>query len=240
MARVVTITPLWITQPWYPVILEMLENSPRLLPATPNLVILPTGQDVFIMKQEVPELVAWPISGNPLHHKEFLQRLKISSCPPGELRPSPTTTPCLPNLWIGVSRGIGILLYWPYRRCNQLLGLLTQGRISVSIPLLLPLSYLSRPCRGTVDGYPVGQHPLVARMLKGAFNERPPLPKYSSFWDVGLVLRYLKELGNNEMLSLRLTSIKSVAISSNQAVAICGPVKTGHPGLLIYSVRGNI
>ena len=27
-----------------------------------------------------------------------------------------------------------------------------------------------------VDGYPVGQHPLVTRMLKGAFNERPPLP----------------------------------------------------------------
>ena len=53
-----------------------------------------------------------------------------------------------------------------------------------------------------VDGYPVGQHPLVTRMLKGAFNERPPLPKYSSFWDVGLVLHYLKKLGNNETLSL--------------------------------------
>ena len=63
-----------------------------------------------------------------------------------------------------------------------------------------------------VDGYPVGQHPLVTRMLKGAFNERPPLPKYSSFWDVGLVLRYLKKLGNNETLSLRLTSIKSATL----------------------------
>ena len=59
-----------------------------------------------------------------------------------------------------------------------------------------------------VDGYPVGQHPLVTRMLKGTFNERPPLPKYSFFWDVGLVLHYLKNLGNNEMLSLRWTTIK--------------------------------
>ena len=37
-----------------------------------------------------------------------------------------------------------------------------------------------------VDGYIVGQHPLVTRMLKGAFNERPPLPRYSTFWDVGI------------------------------------------------------
>jgi len=62
------------------------------------------------MKQQVPELVAWPISGNPLHHEEFLQRLQSSSCPPGEQKPSPTTTPYLPNRWIGVSRWIGILL----------------------------------------------------------------------------------------------------------------------------------
>jgi len=55
-----------------------------------------------------------------------------------------------------------------------------------------------------VDGYPVA---LVTRMLKRAFNERPPLPKYSSFWDVGLVLHYLKNLGNNEMLSLQWTTI---------------------------------
>jgi len=54
-----------------------------------------------------------------------------------------------------------------------------------------------------VDGYPVDQNPLVTRMLKGAFNERLPLLKYSTFWDVGLVLHYLKKLENNETLSLQ-------------------------------------
>ena len=63
-----------------------------------------------------------------------------------------------------------------------------------------------------VDGYTVGQHPLVTRMFKGAFNERPPLPRYSTFWDVGIVLRYLKQLGGNDALSLRLLSIKSVML----------------------------
>ena len=63
-----------------------------------------------------------------------------------------------------------------------------------------------------VDDHPVGQLPLVSRMLKGVFNERPPLPRYSSFWDVGLVLRYLKHLGSNDSLSLHLLTIKSVML----------------------------
>ena len=34
-----------------------------------------------------------------------------------------------------------------------------------------------------VDGELVGQHPLISRVLKGVFNERPPKPKYqSSTW----------------------------------------------------------
>jgi len=45
-------------------------------------------------------------------------------------------------------------------------------------------------------------------MLKGVFNERPPVAKYSAFWDVSVVLRYLKGLGMNDTLSLRLLTIK--------------------------------
>ena len=63
-----------------------------------------------------------------------------------------------------------------------------------------------------VDGYPVGQHPLVTRMLKGTFNERPPLSRYSTFWDVGVVLRHLKQLGENNSMSLRLLSIKTAML----------------------------
>ena len=48
-----------------------------------------------------------------------------------------------------------------------------------------------------VDGYSIGQHPLVTRMLKGVFNEWPP-------GDVGVVLRYLKGFGANDTLLLKL------------------------------------
>ena len=53
-----------------------------------------------------------------------------------------------------------------------------------------------------VDGNSVGSHPAVTQLLKGAFHTRPPLPKYSAFWDVGVVTCYLKSLGNNKDLSL--------------------------------------
>ena len=43
-----------------------------------------------------------------------------------------------------------------------------------------------------VDGELVGQHPLISRLLKGAFNERPPRPKYHSVWDVDLVLNMFR------------------------------------------------
>ena len=59
-----------------------------------------------------------------------------------------------------------------------------------------------------VDGKPVGQHPLVIRLLKGIANERPPQPRYSTTWDVSKVTAYLSSLGHNNMLSLKLLSKK--------------------------------
>ena len=53
-----------------------------------------------------------------------------------------------------------------------------------------------------VDGQPVSQYPLVTRMLQGVYNERHSLARYSTFWDVGVVLRYLRGLGENKVLSL--------------------------------------
>ena len=64
------VTSLWQYQPWFPVILGMVEDYPRQLPQTKDIIQNPTNQE-FIMKQGVPILVTWPISGIPLHHEEF-------------------------------------------------------------------------------------------------------------------------------------------------------------------------
>ena len=63
-----------------------------------------------------------------------------------------------------------------------------------------------------VDGSRIGQHPLVTRFLKGVFNSRPPVPKYSSTWDVDKVLVYIRNLPPNEELSLTLLSHKLVML----------------------------
>jgi len=35
-----------------------------------------------------------------------------------------------------------------------------------------------------VERHPVGQHPLVCRLLQGMFNQRPPAPRYNTVWCV--------------------------------------------------------
>ena len=59
-----------------------------------------------------------------------------------------------------------------------------------------------------IEGLPVGQHPLVTRLMKGAHNSRPPKPRYSVTWDVDIVVRYICSLGDNEGLSLKRLSHK--------------------------------
>ena len=59
-----------------------------------------------------------------------------------------------------------------------------------------------------IEGTPLGKHPLVTRLLKGIYNSRPPQPRYSATWDVDVVIRYLKTMGENDTLSLKQLSQK--------------------------------
>ncbi|KAJ8050270.1 hypothetical protein HOLleu_03405 [Holothuria leucospilota] len=63
-----------------------------------------------------------------------------------------------------------------------------------------------------IDGKPLGQHPLICRLLKGVSIKRPPQAKYSFTWDVQVVLDYIKSLGANSDLSLKLLSKKAVVL----------------------------
>ena len=59
-----------------------------------------------------------------------------------------------------------------------------------------------------IEGYNVGEHPLVVQLLKGIFNSRLPVPRYTSTWDVNIVTSYLEGLGSNAQLSLKQLSKK--------------------------------
>lgn len=53
-----------------------------------------------------------------------------------------------------------------------------------------------------------GDHPLVVRCMKGIFELKPSLPKYTEIWDVCVVLDYLKTFGASSALSLKELTLK--------------------------------
>ena len=64
----------WKTQPWYPLLLDMLTDVSCLLPRREDLVISPSERE-FIMPAGVPQLAAWPLSGKSADREAFQQKL---------------------------------------------------------------------------------------------------------------------------------------------------------------------
>ena len=84
-ATVVLITPLWETQPWFPVITSMLVDLPVLLPNIPDLLTPSPNCDCPVLETQ-PQLVAWKVSGNTSEQKRSQAMLLTSSCLPGEVK----------------------------------------------------------------------------------------------------------------------------------------------------------
>jgi hypothetical protein len=59
-----------------------------------------------------------------------------------------------------------------------------------------------------IDNKPVGQHPLVVRLMKGVSISRPPQPRYQHTWDVSVVTTYLTTIGDNSAITLKQLSQK--------------------------------
>ena len=73
-------------------------------------------------------------------------------------------------------------------------------------------AYRSVSMHTHVDGASVGQHPQVSRLLKGAYRTRPPLPRYSSTWDVSVVLSFLEGYVVHESMQLKLLTLRMVML----------------------------
>ena len=62
----------------------------------------------------------------------------------------------------------------------------------------------------------------------------PPMQRYSHFWDAGLVLHHIKQLGDNNSLSLKWMTIKTAIVQ------ISRPVQIGYKIPDIYIQRGKV
>ena len=63
-----------------------------------------------------------------------------------------------------------------------------------------------------IEGVSIGQHPLVSRLMKGAFQSRPPLPRYSGTWDITKVLAYLDGQTLTSSISLKVLTLRTVML----------------------------
>lgn len=64
-----------------------------------------------------------------------------------------------------------------------------------------------------VDGSDsVGRHPTICRLVKGVFENRPALPRYSDIWDVDSVLHKLSEWAEAETLSFDKLTYRTVML----------------------------
>ena len=53
----------------------------------------------------------------------------------------------------------------------------------------------------TIKGYTkLSEHAFISRYLKGIYNRHPPLPKYTSIWDISLALDYYNSFETNDKL----------------------------------------
>ena len=65
-----------------------------------------------------------------------------------------------------------------------------------------------------VDGFKIGEHPLVVRLIKGVLNQRPPTHKIVQTWRIADVLQTLESWGLPEDLSLQLLTLKTVMLTA--------------------------
>lgn len=84
-----------------------------------------------------------------------------------------------------------------------------------------------------IDGFSVGAHPVIIRYMKGVYNQRPSLPRYTETWDVAIVLTYLQTLSPVKGLSLKLLTLKLVML-----ISIISACRT--QSLHLLDVRGMV
>ena len=66
-----------------------------------------------------------------------------------------------------------------------------------------------------------GEHPLVTRFLKGVFELKPSLPRYSVVWDVGTALKHMQSMAAMKELPLSMLTKKLTTLLALLTAQCC-------------------
>ena len=89
-----------------------------------------------------------------------------------------------------------------------------------------------------INDIPVGQHPLIVRLMKGAFHLRPQSPRYAATWPVHKVVTFLKKLGSSTDLSLKWLSWKLVTLVALALACRCSELQTIEVPRILFNEQG--
>ena len=91
---------------------------------------------------------------------------------------------------------------------------------------------------GAIDGVVIGKHPLVSRLIKGIYNQRPPQPRYSSTWDVKVVLDHIKSWGYTGGLPLKKLNLKLAMLLALANASRCSELHALEIQRMTWSAEG--
>ena len=103
--KVVLVAPVWPTQTWYPVLLDLLMDFPRRLPQREDILLETAEAELPAV---IPHLAVWVISGKSFRQKAFQMELQSSCWPHGGQNPQNHTIACFKSGLAGVRNGIQI------------------------------------------------------------------------------------------------------------------------------------
>ena len=104
----IVIVPQWPTQSWYPFVMQMLIDQPRIFTSAETNLQLPHDPAQVHPMYPKMKMLALHLSGEPSKTANFRRTLKKSSCHPGELPPGIGTTPHLRDGKNFVTKGVQI------------------------------------------------------------------------------------------------------------------------------------
>jgi hypothetical protein len=172
------VLPDWSTQSWYAKAMQMCLQPPICLAPGKKLLTLP-GQP-----QEIHPLyktLALLVSGK--QYQCYLLKW-VSFCQENQIK--------IENA--DINDGLKFLTYLYYKGVGY--SAINTARSALSAVITL----------GSHQTF--GEHPLVTRFLKGVFELKPSLPRYSVVWDMGIVLKHLQAMAPMEDLTLAMLTKK--------------------------------
>ena len=75
------------------------------------------------------------------------------------------------------------------------------------------------------DDPPIGEHCIIKRFMRGVFESRPSVPRYSRIWDVSIVLKYLEKKSPAKSLTLQELTMKLVMLCALVTAQRCQTLK---------------